>query len=32
MKVGNAEDVGKVDAWAKNIDLRSDMRSEAYIG
>lgn len=32
MKIGNAEDVGKVDAWARNIDLRSDTRSEAYIG
>ena len=32
MKVGNAEDVGKVDAWARNVDLRLDMRSEAYIG
>jgi hypothetical protein len=31
MKVGNAEDVGKVDACARNIDLRSDMRSEVYI-
>ena len=32
MKVDKAEDVGKVDACARNIDLRSDMRSEAYIG
>ena len=32
MNVGNAEEVGKVDACARNIDLRLDMRSDAYIG
>lgn len=32
MKVGNAEGDGKVDACARNIDLRSVIRSEANIG